>query len=225
MLRRSAPLALLGALAWVRPAQAREPVEPFVVPEDPTLRSSNEGRSLDLAAGTASTPLSNRGAYVHAFGFFGAGRGLRFNNPYRLETVLGDDAESLSLSATYLDLAVGATLGEARALQHGAVAHLSIATDGITQEVLSISYLMLHPFGSRFLVTGRGGVPVVLEPDLNAGFELGVGGAFLLSATFGLGAELVGSVFYGAATLDRSATVIPMVSLQAGLWVDYEVLP
>ncbi len=221
MLRRSGPLALFGALAWVSSAQAREPVasEPSGVSEEAP------SRRFDLGAGTASTSLTNRGGYVHAFGFAGAGRGLRFNNPYRLETVLGDDAESLSLSATYLDLAIGATFGEARGLQHGAVAHLSIATDGIAQEVLSVSYLMLHPFGSRFLVTGRGGVPVVLEPDLNAGFELGVGGAFLLSAAFGVGAELVGSVFYGAATLDRSATVIPMVSLQAGLWVDYEVLP
>ncbi len=177
MPRASAPLALLGALAWVDPAWAREPVakEPFVVPEEQKADAA-EARRFDLGAGTASTPLPTRGTYVRAFGFAGAGRGLRFNNPYRLETVLGDDAESLSLSATYLDLAVGATLGDPRALQHGAVAHLSIATDGIAQEVLSVSYLMLHPFGSRFLATARGGIPVVLEPDLNAGFELGLGG-------------------------------------------------
>jgi hypothetical protein len=226
MLRRSALLALLGTLGWVSPARAREPVarEPFVVPEDAPARP-REPSGFDLGADTASTPLATRGGYVHAFGFAGVGRGLRLNNPYRLETVLGDDAESLSLSATYLDLAVGATVGDARALQHGAVAHLSIATDGIAQEVLSVSYLMLHPFGSRFLATGRAGVPVVLEPDLNAGFELGLGGACLLSATFGISAELVGSLFYGAATLDRSVTVIPMISLQAGLWFDYEVLP
>jgi hypothetical protein len=226
MLRRSALLALLGALGWVKPALAREPVarEPFVVPEEGPP-PAGEASPFDLGAGTASTPLAAGGGYVHTFGFAGVGRGLRFNNPYRLETVLGEDPESLSLSATYLDFAVGATVGDPRALQHGAVAHLSIATDGIAQEVLSVSYLMLHPFGQRFLATGRAGVPVVLEPDFNAGFELGFGGAFLLSAAFGVSAELVGSVFYGAATLDRSVTVIPMIALQAGLWVDYEVLP
>ncbi len=37
-----------------------------------------------------------------------------------------------------------------------------------------------------------------------------------MSAAFGVSAELVGSVFYGAATLDRSATVIPMVSCRRG---------
>ena len=73
--------------------------------------------------------------------------------------------------------------------------------------------------------SSRAGVPVVLEPDLNAGFELGVGGAYMLTAALGVGAELAGSVFYGAATLDQSASVIPLLSFQAGLWVDYEVLP
>jgi len=220
MLRASALFPLIGALALPSVAHAREPAH-----ESGVEQGSREERRFDLGSGTATTPLSGRGEYVHTFGFVGVGRGLRFNNPYRLETVLGDDAESLSLSATYLDLAVGATLGDAHALQHGAVAHLSIATDGITQEVLSLSYVLLHPFGARFLATARGGVPIILEPDLNAGFELAVGGAVLLSAAFGIGAELVGNLFYGAATLDRSVTVIPMLSLQVGVWVDYEVLP
>jgi hypothetical protein len=225
MLRAPAPLALIALLA-AGSARAREPISsaPFSVPEEQKARPAEE-RRFDLGTGTASTRLGDDKSYVHTFGFVGMGRGLRFNNPYRLSTVLGDDAESLSLSATYVDLAVGATLGDAYGLQHGAVAHLSIATDGITQEVLSLSYLMLYPLGPRFLATARGGVPVVLEPDLNAGFELGLGGAFLLSAAFGVSAELVGNVFYGAATLERSVTVIPMLSFQAGLWVDYEVLP
>ena len=181
---------------------------------------------LDLGPSTTVTPLPrSRETYVHAFGTIAMGRGLRFNNPYRLSTVLGDDPESLSLSATYADLGLGASLGEPRGLQHGAVAHFSIATDGITQEVASLSYQALMPFGSRWLATARAGVPVVLEPDLNAGFELGSGGAFMLGGGFGLAGELVFSLFYGAATLDHSASVIPMLSLQLGVWLDYEVLP
>jgi len=37
--------------------------------------------------------------------------------------------------------------------------------------------------------------------------------------------ELVGSLYYGAATQDRSVTTIPVLSAQIGLFVDYEVLP
>jgi hypothetical protein len=181
---------------------------------------------LDLGPSTTSTPLApSRETYVHAFGSLAIGRGLRFNNPYRLSTVLGDDEESLSLSATYADLGLGALLGEPRGLQHGAVAHLSIATDGITQEVASLSYQALMPLGSRWLATARAGVPVVLEPDVNPGFELASGGAFMLGGGVGVSGELVFSLFYGAATLDHSASVIPLLSLQLGVWLDYEVLP
>jgi len=35
----------------------------------------------------------------------------------------------------------------------------------------------------------------------------------------------VGSLYYGAATQDRSVTTIPVLSAQLGLFVDYEVLP
>lgn len=183
------------------------------------------GSGLDLGPGTASTPVRRSDPYVHVFGSAAVGRGLRFNNPYRLRTVLGDDAESLSLTATYADFGLGAALGEPRGLQHGAVAHLSVATDGIAQEVASLSYQALRPLGSRWLLTGRAGVPIVLEPDLNAGFELAPGAAFLVGAGAGLSSELVFSLFYGAATLERSASVIPLLSLQLGLWFDYEVLP
>jgi hypothetical protein len=35
----------------------------------------------------------------------------------------------------------------------------------------------------------------------------------------------VGSLSYGAGTLDRSVTTIPVLSGELGLFVDYEVLP
>jgi hypothetical protein len=180
---------------------------------------------LDLGPSTTSTPIAPTARYLHVFGSAAIGRGLRFNNPYRLSTVLGDDAESLSLSATYADFGLGALLGEPRGLQHGAALHLSVATDGITQEVASLSYQALHPLGSRWFVGGRGGVPVILEPDLNAGLELAGTGAFMLGGGLGLGAELAFSLFYGAATLEHSASVIPLLSFQLGVWLDYEVLP
>jgi hypothetical protein len=165
-----------------------------------------------------------RGRYAHLFGGLELGRGLRLNNPYRLETVLGDDAESLSLTATYVDFSAGAAFGPPDSLQHGAALHLSFALHGIPQEVLSPSYVAIARF-APFRLHGRVGTPIVLEPDLNVGAEIAAGGAWFLTAGLGVGLELGASLFYGAATYDRSVTAIPIVSLQGGLALDYEVLP
>jgi hypothetical protein len=172
----------------------------------------------------ALEPEFSRGRYAHLFGAIELGRGLRFNNPYRLQTVLGEDAESLSLTATYVDVSAGAAFGPPDGVQQGAALHLSVALDGIPQEVLSPSYVLLlrrPPFRWH----GRIGTPVVLEPDWNVGAEIAGGGAWFVSAGLGIGVELIASLFYGAATYERSATAIPIVSLQAGVAFDYEVLP
>ena len=162
--------------------------------------------------------------YVHWYGSLSVGRGLRFNNPYRLERVLGDDAESLSLSALYTDVALGVAQGDPSGVQHGLSVHLSIAITGIRQEVLTPSYRLLFRPQSRWLWTGRFGLPLVLEPDVTAGFEAGAGVVCRFLAGLGVYAELIGSIFYGAATLDHDRTTIPMVSSQLGIWIDYEVM-
>lgn len=87
------------------------------------------------------------------------------------------------------------------------------------------SYLLMVDGWRPWLVFGRAGLPVVLNPDPNVGGELAIGGAYLLTAGLGLQAELIGNVFYGAATWDKKITTIPMLSVQAGIIVDYEVLP
>jgi len=172
------------------------------------------------------TPIAGSEAYWHSFGSLGLGKGLRLNNPYRLATPLGDTPESLSLSAAYYDLSLGLVLGPARGLAHGAVVHLSIAAQGIPQEVLSISYIALARVGDgRTLLSGRVGIPLTLEPDFSGGLETAFGAAYLIRAGLGVQSELVGSLYYGAATQERSVTTIPVIALQLGLFVDYEVLP
>jgi hypothetical protein len=172
------------------------------------------------------TPIPGNDAYWHTFASLGLGKGLRFNNPYRLATPLGDTAESLSWTAAYYDIAIGAVRGPALGLAHGAVLHLSIAAQGIPQEVLTPSYVALDRLGDgRFLLMGRAGIPIVLEPDLTSGVELGVGAAYLITAGLGVQSELSGSLFYGAATQDKSVSTIPVLSAQVGLFIDYEVLP
>ncbi|MCB9577721.1 MAG: hypothetical protein H6717_11935 [Polyangiaceae bacterium] len=169
--------------------------------------------------------LPPQGTYVHLLGAVSIGRGLRFNNPYRLATPLGNDAESLSLSATYLDLAATAAFGDPNGLQHGGSIHLSSALSGIPQEVATPSYVALLRLPPRFITYGRAGVPIVLEPDATFGLEAALGGAVLITGGLGVTAELVGSVFYGAATQEVDVTTIPMLSLQIGALIDYEVLP
>jgi hypothetical protein len=103
--------------------------------------------------------------------------------------------------------------------------HLSVALQGIPQEVLSFSYLLQRRFLPELLVYGRAGLPLIIEPDLNAGLECAAGATWLLRAGLGLNAELVGSLFYGAATIEQSVSTIPLLSLQLGIAFDYEVLP
>lgn len=212
-------LALLGLVpseAWASDA------------EDPFSERAAQP-ALDQAppapAVPARTPREVRG-YQHWLGGLYLGRGLRFNNPYRLRKVLGDDPESLSLTATYLDLHLGRTFGDPNGLfEHGIAAHLSVAIDGIRQEVLTPSYLIVKRLSPRVLTYGRAGFPIVLEPDAAVGLEAGLGGAYFFSANFGVGCELDFSVFYGAATVEKPLTVIPVTSLALGVIFDLERLP
>ena len=179
-----------------------------------------------LARERYRTPIPGSESYWHGFGSLSLGKGLRFNNPYRLATPLGDTPESLSLTAAYYDLGLGLVRGPARGLAHGAVLHLSIAAQGIPQEVLSVSYTALDRLDNgRVLLFGRAGIPIILGPDLSGGLEAAVGAAYMISAGLGVQSELVGSLYYGAATQDRSVTTIPVLSAQIGLFIDYEVLP
>lgn len=165
------------------------------------------------------------GDYMHFMGALAVGRGIRFNNPYRLATPLGDDAESLSLTQTYLDASLTGTFGNPVGLQHGGSVHMSFALAGVPQEVATPSYVALLRFPPRLIAYGRFGLPVILEPDPNLGYELGLGGVYLVTAGIGVTSELVFDVFYGAATQDQAITTIPVLSLQIGVAVDYEVLP
>jgi hypothetical protein len=172
----------------------------------------------------AQTPREVVG-YQHWLGGLYLGRGIRFNNPYRLRRVLGDDSRSLSLGATYLDLHLGRTFSAPDGFEHGLAVHLSIATDGIRQEVATPSYLLVRRLNPRVLGYARAGFPIVLEPDAAVGLEAGLGAAYFFSANLGLGAELDFSLFYGAATIERAVTAIPVASLALGVFFDWEHLP
>jgi len=85
------------------------------------------------------------------------------------------------------------------------------------------AYLLVQGDGGHAGL-GRAGLPIILNPDWGVGesWEWAGRGCFRPS---GVQAELIGDVFYGAATWTSGVTTIPMLSVQAGLFADFEVLP
>ncbi len=169
--------------------------------------------------------LARPGRYAQLLFATSFGEGVRGNNPFRLARELGADGQSLSLTAPYVDVAVGATTGPPDGLQHGAYLALSSALGGTPQQVLTPSYLALARVAPRWIAFGRAGLPIVLTPDANVGGELALGGVWLVSAGIGPVLSIVADGFYGAATREVRATFVPVVSAQLGLLFDYEVLP
>jgi hypothetical protein len=205
---------------WASPAAAREPT-----PDDPEPRvESLASQGEDRPDAKVQTPL-DVGIPFRLFGGAAVGRGLRFNNPYRLQTVLGDDAESLSLTAPYVVLHFGVVFGSAGRIAHGGALHLSFATSGVPQQVLTPSYVLVYRANPHVDLVGRAGLPIVTTPESNVGFELAGGAVYNVTAALGLSASLVGSLFYGAATFESSRTAVPVASLELGVRYDYEVLP
>jgi hypothetical protein len=181
---------------------------------------------LSPARADADEPdfLRTKSGYAQFFATTFFGDGLRFNNPYRLATPLGSSAESVSRTATYLDVGVAATFGDPLGLQHGGALRFSVATEGVPQQVMTPSYLIYRRW-LRWAVYGRAGAAVVLAPDVTWGFEGAAGGVWFVRGGIGLAAEIVGDVFYGAGTRDVATPAYPVLSGEAGLVVAWEVLP
>jgi hypothetical protein len=152
------------------------------------------------------------------------GDGLRFNNPYRLATPLGSNAESISRTAAYGDVGLTAMTGNPSGLQHGLTLRLSFSLEGVQQSVLTPSYIAWKRWDS-FALCGRLGVPIVTSPQTNVGFEGAVGGAYFFRAGLGVVAEGVFDLFYGAGTREVAHPTYPVASVQIGIVVAYELLP
>jgi len=189
----------------------------------PSVRAE-ESRAAPVEAPAPRTALVVPSSY-HLFTGIGFGGSLRFNNPYRLRQQLGDTAESISVPPPYFNARIGATIRGAGKLSHGAELDASFGLAGVPQEVLTPSYVAIYHWSPRWAARGRAGIPLVIEPDFNAGFEVAAGGVFFGTATVGFTLDLVGSLFFGAATVDTPRTAIPLLSLEIGVLYDYEVLP
>lgn len=152
------------------------------------------------------------------------GDGLRFNNPYRLATPLGSTAESVSRTAGYVEVGAAALRGDPLAFQHGLALRCAFAVEGVPQAVLTPSYLLWRRM-RQVALFARAGVPVVLTPDPTMGLEASLGAVLFVRGGIGVGAELVGDVFYGAGTREVAIPAYPILAGQIGLVVAYEALP
>lgn len=180
--------------------------------------------STEARAEPSSGWAESKPGYGQLFATAYVGDGLRFNNPYRLATPLGSNAESLSRTASYVDVGLALTLGDPLGLQQGGALRLSSAMEGISQQVLTPSYLMWRRWRS-WAAYGRAGLPIVLSPQATWGLEIGGGGVWFFRGGIGVAAEVVGDLFYGAGTRDVARPAYPVLSAQLGVVIAYEVLP
>jgi hypothetical protein len=211
--RRLIPTCALGALLTTSIARAEEPAPP-PAPAAPAI-DPGELRTLGRRVESDYRILAS----------LEFGRGLRFNNPFRLATQLGETAESVSLTAAYADLGLGFTVGPPDGLQHGAAVHASFALNGVQQAVITPTYLAAYRGPHPFLAYGRIGPSFILTPDPTLGGEVGAGFAYFLTGKLAIGGELVFDVYYGAGTHHVGIATYPLLSGQLGLLFEHEILP
>jgi hypothetical protein len=186
-----------------------------------------ESRAAEVETGPPSIPSAKPTRKTLLIDFTATtfiGDGLRFNNPYRLGTVLGSTARSLSRTAIYTEVGAAVSVGNPAVASHGLAVRGSIALEGTSQSVLTPSYQLMHRFGA-WGVYGRAGIPVVLSPDTTWGLEAAAGALWFVRAGVGVAGEMVGDVFYGAGTREVATPAYPVMSAQLGLWLSWEAMP
>ena len=116
------------------------------------------------------------------------------------------------------------TFGAPGGLEHGAALRITFAAEGVPQSVVAPSYLAWWRARPGVALYGRLAVPLVVTPSVTWGLEAGAGTVWFARAGLGLSFEVVGDVFYGAATQEVRAAAYPVVSGQLGVVIAYEVL-
>jgi hypothetical protein len=207
-----ARLVSIALLLAATPARADESVH---VARAHSLRESPSG---------ISPPERTKPGYLQLFATSLLGDGLRFNNPYRLSTVLGSSAESLSRTSAYVDLGVAATTGSPLGFQHGLALRMSLAIEGVPETVMTPSYVLYRRWRD-WAAIGRAGVALAVRPDVTWGGELSAGGAYFFRGGLAAMGELAFDLFYGAGTREVGTPAYPVVSAQLGILVAWEILP
>lgn len=140
------------------------------------------------------------------------------------------DLDQGTLAPLYSDALVGYLFGGSGSLQHGAGVGLSLnLTDegGFTepvyaghQFVIMPAYLIAWDLHPDLFALGHVGLPVLATSTPTAGLELAGALGYRVLAGWGVFAEVGADAFWGAAS-----TIHATVSLEVGIFLDYEVLP
>jgi hypothetical protein len=180
--------------------------------------------SACLASSFASSFASSAHAQASPQRYFAA---LTAGVPLRLTRNV--DLDQGTLAPLYSDVLAGYVLpGED--VRHGLGASLSLnltADGGYTEPVapgeqlaLAPSYLLYVDLGPDSLMLGQAGLPIVLTGSNTIGLALSAALGYRLLAGVGVLAELGFETFVGV-----SSRLHPTVSLELGVFMDYEVLP
>lgn len=163
--------------------------------------------------------------------------------PWRILTSLGGGAtlrivNDLTLlqgrfGPSFLDLAASVVFPSAARWRHGATLAVSTNLNGegpavpdpngvdtAAQWTFTPSYLAYFRFGEDLVLTGRLGVNLTATPYFVPGGEVSLGATVLFTAGLGAYVELSANLAFGV-----SSDPTPTASAEAGLVIDYEVLP
>jgi hypothetical protein len=178
------------------------------------------------AGGGAAQPAVHRFARIFASVGGGFSMRLYYDDRAPAEGGLGQ----AFIAPAYLQLRGGYFLEGDGDLQHGV--GLGIATNlmddppgfdvgffALTQWTLAPTYFLRIWLGDELQVQAHVGVPIALSGSYQSfGIELGIGVLYKFLSGFGLYAQLTASGYF-------AAFFQPLISLDAGLAIDYEVLP
>jgi hypothetical protein len=139
------------------------------------------------------------------------------------------DLDQSAFAPIYTDV-VGGYVLSGEHVRHGVGLGLSLnltKDGGFTEPVgpaeqfaLAPEYLLYVDLGSDALLLGQAGLPIVLTGSTTVGLALSAALGYRLLAGMGMFAELGFETFVGV-----SSRLHPSVSLELGLFLDYEVLP
>lgn len=91
--------------------------------------------------------------------------------------------------------------------------------DNVSQWTFTPAYLAYLRFGEDLVLGGRLGVNLTVTPYFVMGGEVALGATYLVTAGLGAYVELSADLAFGM------SSVTPTASAEAGLVIDYEVLP
>jgi hypothetical protein len=186
--------------------------------ERPPGLGEDDGGGAGYAFGDEAAPPEEP---LRVLGMLGGGISLRIVNDL--------DYGQERFGPAFIDGWGGVVLPGAGTWRHGLGAQLSLnvtgdgnatlGVDAASQLVVGPSYLAYLRFDD-LVIFPKVTIPIAVTSGLSVGLELSVGGAYYLLAGLGIYAELGASLFWG-----QQDRIHPIASGEAGILIDYEVLP